>query len=157
MLTVSKLAAEVGVNADTIRYDERAGLLPPPSRNQSGYQVYGDGAAERVRLSKGVQRFGVHLREVRELVQVLDRGACPCGRAQALVVKRIAEVDKEIAELARVRDRLATLRRTVRESARLGNGTMAVRAGVHHHRERHREGVTDLGTGAPALLSRLPT
>jgi DNA-binding transcriptional MerR regulator len=29
-LTVSKLAARVGLSADTIRYYERAGLLPRP-------------------------------------------------------------------------------------------------------------------------------
>jgi len=43
-LTVSKLAARVGLTADTIRYYERAGLLPPPDRTASGYRAFDDDA-----------------------------------------------------------------------------------------------------------------
>lgn len=78
-LTVSKLGAKVGLTADTIRYYEKAGLLLAPGRTSSGYRIYGDDAAERLRFIKGVQRFGLRLREVRELLEVLDRGECPCG------------------------------------------------------------------------------
>jgi DNA-binding transcriptional MerR regulator len=41
-LTVSKLGAEVGLTANTIRYYEKAGLLPAPDRTSAGYRVYGE-------------------------------------------------------------------------------------------------------------------
>lgn len=35
-LRVAELAATVGVRPDTIRYYERAGVLPPPGRTAAG-------------------------------------------------------------------------------------------------------------------------
>jgi MerR family transcriptional regulator, mercuric resistance operon regulatory protein len=58
-LTVSKLAARSGVKPDTIRYYEKAGLLPAPARTSVGYRLYGDEAVERLQLIRGVQRFGL--------------------------------------------------------------------------------------------------
>jgi MerR HTH family regulatory protein len=64
-LTVSKLADRVGLTADTIRYYEREGLLPPPDRSASGYRAFGDDAVERLRFIKGAQRIGLESRGVR--------------------------------------------------------------------------------------------
>lgn len=108
-LTVSRLGAEVGVKADTVRYYEKAGLLPVPRRNESGYRVYDDDAIDRLRFIKGVQGFGLRLREVRELLDILDRGACPCGHTEALVNRRVAEIDDEVDRLAEVRKQLVKL------------------------------------------------
>ncbi|MDQ1657287.1 MAG: hypothetical protein QOD41_2370, partial [Cryptosporangiaceae bacterium] len=49
-LRVSELASAVGVAPDTIRYYERAGLLPAPDRTPSGYRAYGSGAVDRLRF-----------------------------------------------------------------------------------------------------------
>jgi MerR family transcriptional regulator, copper efflux regulator len=39
-LTVSPLAKRVGVGPDTIRYYEKAGLLPAPERTAADYRTY---------------------------------------------------------------------------------------------------------------------
>jgi DNA-binding transcriptional MerR regulator len=82
-LTVSMLAKRAGVSAGTVRYYDRAGLLPPTARTPAGYRQYGEDAADRVRFIKGAQRLGLRLREVAELLAVRDRGACLCGPARA--------------------------------------------------------------------------
>lgn len=98
-LTVSKLGEEVGVSADTIRYYERARLLPAPERTEAGYRLYGEEAAERLRFIKDAQRLGLRLREIRELLEVLDRGVCPCGHADKLLHERIEEIDADLRRL----------------------------------------------------------
>jgi hypothetical protein len=40
---------------------------------------------------------------------VRDRGACPCGHAEALVRQRISELDAEIARLVDIRHELTRL------------------------------------------------
>jgi DNA-binding transcriptional MerR regulator len=77
-LTVSKLADRVGLTADTIRYYERAGPLPPPDRTASGYRAFEDDAIERLRFIKGAQRIGLRLQEIKELLDIRDLGLCPC-------------------------------------------------------------------------------
>jgi DNA-binding transcriptional MerR regulator len=92
-LTVSTLARQVGIRPDTVRYYERAGLLPPPLRSPAGYRQYDPATADRLRFIRGAQRLGLRLREIADLLAVRDRGACPCGHAEALVRQRISELD----------------------------------------------------------------
>jgi DNA-binding transcriptional MerR regulator len=105
-LTVSKLAARVGLTADTIRYYERAGLLPPPDRTASGYRAFDDNAVDRLRFIKGAQRIGLRLQEIKELLDIWDRGLCPCGHAEELLRQRVSEIDAEIAGIEETRRNL---------------------------------------------------
>lgn len=103
-LTVSKLADQAGTSPDTLRYYERIGLLPEPDRSASGYRLYDEGAVERVRFIKQAQRFGLRLDEIGELLDIRQRGLCPCGRTRRLLEEKVAELDEEMAALAQLRD-----------------------------------------------------
>ncbi|MDQ3896660.1 MAG: heavy metal-responsive transcriptional regulator [Actinomycetota bacterium] len=108
-LTVSKLAEEAGTSADTVRYYERIGLLPETDRSPSGYRLYGDEAVERLRFIKRAQRFGLRLEAIAELLDVRGRGLCPCGHTRKLLEDRVAELDEEMASLARLRHDIAEM------------------------------------------------
>ncbi|HET7487861.1 MAG TPA: MerR family DNA-binding transcriptional regulator [Acidimicrobiales bacterium] len=103
-LTVSKLAQRAGTSPDTLRYYERIGLLPEADRSPSGYRLYDDGTAELVGFIKRAQRFGLRLEEIRELVDVREQGMCPCGHTRVLLERRLAELNDEMEELARLRE-----------------------------------------------------
>jgi DNA-binding transcriptional MerR regulator len=103
-LTVSKLAGEVGTSSDTLRYYERIGLLPEPSRSPAGYRLYGAEAVERVRFIKRAQRFGLRLEEIGELLAIRERGLCPCGRTRRMLEEKVSGLTVEMAALQRLRD-----------------------------------------------------
>ena len=103
-LTVSRLAEQAGTSADTVRYYERIGLLPETERSASGYRLYGDDAVERLRFIKRAQRFGLRLEAIAELLEVRQRGLCPCGHTRRLLEARVAELDEEMSALARLRE-----------------------------------------------------
>jgi DNA-binding transcriptional MerR regulator len=109
MRTISDTAAEAGVSPDTLRYYERLGLLAAPDRTPSGYRLYEASTAERVRLIKGAQRIGLRLDAIKPLLDILDRGACPCGHTRTLVEQRLAEVDREARQLQGLRGDLVRL------------------------------------------------
>jgi len=98
-LTVSALAGQAGLSADTVRYYERVGLLPEPARSAAGYRLYDQDAVGRLRLIKGAQRAGLRLREIGELLQVADQGQCPCGHTETLLQERLGEVRAELERL----------------------------------------------------------
>ena len=102
-LQVSALAAEAGLMPDTIRYYERLGLLPKPARTASGYRQYDERSLYRLRFIKGAQSFGLKLSEIGELLDIQDKGACPCGHTREIVERRIEEIDAEIARLKSLR------------------------------------------------------
>ena len=108
-LTVSKLAEQVGTSADTVRYYERIGLLPETERSPSGYRLYGDEAVERLRFIKRAQRFGLKLEALAELLDVRQRGLCPCGHTRRMLEERVAELDEELSSLARLRADIAEM------------------------------------------------
>ena len=108
-LRVSDLAARSGVSPDAIRFYERERLLRPPSRTTSGYRQFDEDAIRRVRFIKGAQSLGLKLAEIRELLEIQDRGACPCGHTGQLVERRIADLDQEIEELQRLRSELEVM------------------------------------------------
>src|SRR4051794_41856435 len=94
-LRVAELAAVVGVGPDTVRYYERAGLLPPPRRTSSGYRSYDAGAVDRMRFIQGAQRLGLRLADIRTLLAIRDTGSCPCEPAADLLRRRLAAGDAQ--------------------------------------------------------------
>lgn len=109
--TITEVAGEVGTSSDTLRYYEKIGLITPSGRTSAGYRLYGDDVADRLRLIKGAQRSGLRLREVRQLLEIKDRGGCPCGHTQALLAQRIAEIDNDLDRIRSLRSELVHLLR----------------------------------------------
>ena len=69
-LTIGRLAKEVGINLDTVRYYERRGLLPKPPRTASGYRLFPAEAVRRLRFIRRAQEIGFSLRDIRDLLSL---------------------------------------------------------------------------------------
>ena len=105
-LSVGQLASRAGVRVDTVRYYERAGLLPRPRRTSGDHRRYGPADVDRLLFIRGARRLGLRLAEIRALAQVRDTGTCPCGPAEALLREHVGEIDGEIARLTVLRAEL---------------------------------------------------
>ena len=108
-LRVAELAEAVGVSPDTIRYYERAGLLPAPARTPAGYRAYDASAVDRLRFIQGAQRLGLTLRDITDLLAVRDTGVCPCEPAEQLLRRRLTKLDAEMARLAALREQMVAM------------------------------------------------
>jgi DNA-binding transcriptional MerR regulator len=108
-VTISRLADRVGVSTDTLRYYERLGLIPAPGRSVNGYRLYDEGVAERLHFIKSAQHMGLRLSDIKELLEIRDRGTCPCGHTAQVVERRLAEIDDEVDRLSAMRRELTAL------------------------------------------------
>ena len=106
LLTVGQLASRAGVRPDTIRYYERAALLPIPQRTSGDHRRYEAADIDRLLFIRGAQRLGLRLAEIRELQAVRDTGVCACEPAEGMLRRHLAEIDTEMARLAGLRGRL---------------------------------------------------
>lgn len=97
------------MSPDTVRYYERAGLLPPPARTPAGYRAYDAGALDRLRFIQGAQRLGLRLRDIADLLAIRDTGICPCEPAEQLLRRRLAELDAEMARLVALRTQMTAM------------------------------------------------
>jgi MerR family copper efflux transcriptional regulator len=108
-LTVSDLARQAGVSPHTVRYYDRVGLLSTADRSPSGYRLHPPDLVERLRFIRGAKSLGLQLQHIALLLDVMDRGPCPCGLTEALLRGRLAATDEEVASLSRLRDELERL------------------------------------------------
>jgi DNA-binding transcriptional MerR regulator len=79
VLTITDLAAELGVRSDTLRYYERTGLISSAGRTPGGYRLYASDVADRVRFIKSAQRSGLRLRDIDELLVIMERATALAG------------------------------------------------------------------------------
>lgn len=99
-MTIGVLAQTAGVNLETIRFYQRKGLVPKPTRVEGGIRRYGANELARVRFIKSAQRLGFSLDEVAELLR-LDDGA-HCQDARELARKKLGDVRERLADLVRI-------------------------------------------------------
>lgn len=137
-MRIGELGDRLGVNPKTVRYYESIGLLPEPERTPSGYRVYDESDVERIRFIKTSQRLGITLDEIKEILALRERGEAPCGYVRRILAKEVADIDRRIAELQRLREELVTLEAVAEE---LPATDARVCALIDHVRHRGGDGV----------------
>ncbi|SEJ48476.1 heavy metal-responsive transcriptional regulator [Frateuria terrea] len=108
-LTIGAVAKRAGVAIDTIRYYEREGLLPEPTRRPSGYRSYGEGTVAQLRFIRRAKNLGFTLEEIRELLALSADRQRGVKAVRQRAQRRLADIEARIAELERVRAGLAEL------------------------------------------------
>ncbi|MEK7668481.1 MAG: MerR family transcriptional regulator [Gemmatimonadota bacterium] len=108
-LTIGRVAAEVGVNIQTIRYYERRGLIPAPDRTPSGYRQYAADAISRLRFIKHAQELGFSLAEIQELLDLRVRRGTACGAIERSARQKIGLIQRKIRSLQRMNHALERL------------------------------------------------
>ena len=122
-MRIGEMAAEAGVNVQTIRFYEREGLLRKPARTRSGYRAYERHDLDRVQFIRACQGLGFTLREVRELIR-LHRLPVPPERGPAMSAQtvreivemaeeRIRSIEEKMAALAKMRDEMQSVVRAL--------------------------------------------
>jgi MerR family copper efflux transcriptional regulator len=101
-LTISQLARRSGVPATTLRFYERVGVIPPPTRSNSGYRLYGDDAVTRIAFVRRAKALGVELDDLADLVRLWDGAECAPvqKRLRALAHSQRAATRERLGERA---------------------------------------------------------
>lgn len=107
MLSIGQVAKRANVGIDTVRYYEREGLIAPAGRLASGYRRYGAPELARLRFIRRAKALGFSLDDIRGLL-ALSEGR-NVARVKRAAQDRLADVERRIAELERVRAGLARL------------------------------------------------
>ena len=108
MLFIGALAAQAGVNVETIRFYQRKGIVPLPPRPERGARRYARDCLDRVRFIKAAQSWGFTLSEVADLLRLQDGMVCDATRR--IAEDRLAVVTNRMRELRQV---ASALRRAI--------------------------------------------
>jgi MerR family copper efflux transcriptional regulator len=107
-MRIGEVAAEAGVGIQTLRYYERRGLLPPPTRQLSGYRRYDSDIIQRVRFIRRAQDLGFTLQEIADLLTLWSDAGRSCGIVEHRATDTLARIEGKIRDLERMRGALAS-------------------------------------------------
>lgn len=107
-MRIGELARRSDVSVDTVRYYERAQLLPAPQRSASGYRHYCERDVARLAFVRSAKVLGFSLAQIRDLQAVVDhRGDMAAVKDAAQTT--LDEVESKLTELLHVRETLRAL------------------------------------------------
>ena len=105
--TIGQLAAEAGVNVETVRYYQRRKLFPEPKRSHGRVRRYGSAEIERLRFIKCAQRLGFTLKEIDELLVLIN--PMSCSQTRAIAAAKLELLDDRIREMKKLRKEFTSL------------------------------------------------
>ncbi len=100
--TIGALSKGTGCHIETIRYYERIGLMPKPSRSPGGHRLYEDDHLRRLTFIRRSRELGFTLEEVRGLLRLVDGGSYTCAEVKTLTLDHAAEVRRKVADLRKL-------------------------------------------------------
>ncbi len=108
-MKIGELAEKAGVSTQTVRFYERSGLLSAPARRANGYREYGREALAEIAFLRECRNAGFTLREIGHLGRLSPKDATTCTEMSEFLRRKIAGVDRKIADLKQVRARLVEM------------------------------------------------
>jgi DNA-binding transcriptional MerR regulator len=103
--TIGKLAREVGVGVETIRFYERRGLIVRPPKSE-GPRHYDDQTLAMLRYLRLAQTLGFSLKEIQSLQGRLADGQAFCKSLRGLVGEKLAALAREAEAMEKLKNEL---------------------------------------------------
>jgi MerR family transcriptional regulator, mercuric resistance operon regulatory protein len=105
-IAIGELSRRTGCNIETVRYYERIGLLPKPSRRGT-YQRYEAQDVRRLAFVRRARELGFTLDEVRALLALAMGGQDACAEVREIAASHLTDVRTRIADLRAMERALA--------------------------------------------------
>lgn len=108
-LTIGKAAEKAHCNIETIRFYEKEALLPSPDRTEGGHRLYTPEMVERLVFIRRSRELGFTMRDIRELLSLVDGEQSSCKRVKAIADAHLDDVRAKIADLRKMESTLQGL------------------------------------------------
>lgn len=109
-MKIGDLSAQSGTPVETIRFYEREGLLPKPSRTISNYRIYEGPHVERLAFIRHCRSLDMALDEIRALLALKAAPNESCEAVNNVLDEHIEHVAQRIRELTALKKQLVALR-----------------------------------------------
>ena len=109
-MKISDMSRATGVDIETIRYYEKAGLLPAAAREANGYRSYGPKHLERLAFVRHCRALDMPLAEVKRLLDFVGGARDERGDIDALIGDQLQRVRARLKSLRALERQLSALR-----------------------------------------------
>lgn len=119
-VTIGQAADLTGLTPKAIRLYEARGLIGPAFRTSGGYRTYGPEEIAVLRFVRQAKSIGLRLEEIGQIIDLQRSEGRPCGMVVELLDRRLAGIDRAIADLRAVRATLSNARDQAEQAMRSG-------------------------------------
>ena len=98
-MTIAEVSRKYDISADTLRYYERIGLIPPVPRTRGGLRDYGEESCGWIQLMKCMRAAGVQIEALIEYVDLFQQGDATLDARKALLVEQRDQLVSRLAEM----------------------------------------------------------
>ena len=98
-MTIAEVSRKYDISADTLRYYERIGLIPPVPRTRGGLRDYGEESCGWIQLMKCMRAAGVQIEALIEYVDLFQQGDATLDARKALLVEQRDQLVSRMAEI----------------------------------------------------------
>jgi len=108
-MRIGQLASQTGSSVETIRYYEKAGLLPSPARLPNGYRSYGEQHLKWLKFVQRSRSLGFSQKQSRQLLELAEQPPEACADVHGLLLRQLEDIDKKIKDLDNMHQALKRL------------------------------------------------
>lgn len=105
-MKIAEVSEHYGISADTLRYYERIGLLPPVNRSESGIRDYNEIDIRRVEFIKCMRSAGLPIEVLIEYVAMVQQGDQTIEARKEILKEQRAQLAARMAEMQKTMDLL---------------------------------------------------
>jgi MerR family transcriptional regulator, copper efflux regulator len=128
-MQIGIVAKRIGLTVDAIRFYERSGLLPKPSRTEGGFRRYGETDVETLAFVRRVHGLGFKLSEIRGLLKLRGNRLQPCAPVRRRLEDKLADVRRKLANLQKLEHELRLALRSCDKELRKQNAPCPILKG----------------------------
>ena len=105
-MTIAEVSKKYDISADTLRYYERIGLIPPVPRTKSGIRDYDEVSCGWIELMKCMRAAGVQIEALIEYVALFQQGDATVDARKAILIEQRDQLIERMEDMQRSLDRL---------------------------------------------------
>lgn len=103
-MTISEVAKEYSITADTLRYYERIGLLSAVRRNSSGIRDYSEADCRTISFVKCMRSAGVQIEALTQYMNLLRKGDETRPARKKILTEQRDQLVRKLAEMQKTLD-----------------------------------------------------
>ena len=104
-MTIAEVSKQFDISADTLRYYERIGLIPPVPRTAGGIRDYDEASCKWIELMKHLRAAGVQIEALVEYTALVQQGDETQAQRKNLLMEQRKQLEARIAEMQQARER----------------------------------------------------
>ena len=105
-MQISEVAQKFGLTTDTLRYDEREGLIGPIAKGKNGIRNYTEDDIKRIQFVRCMRAAGLEINFLKRYIKLFDEGDKTIKERREILVEQRKILKDKIDAMQEAYDRL---------------------------------------------------